>query len=1163
MTDFNNYNFEIEKIKGFVPNFLGIGVAKAGTTSVSNIIAQHPEISFSTIAGKEIHYFDEKFIEHSKEWYISLFEQNYAVGEWTPSYIFVPECRDRIYNTLGQNVKFIVSIRNPVDRAFSHFCHAINNWGDQRFRKQGYPVESLNFEDALDNEIWRLANGVYHIRHQSYFSKGLYARQLNWYFKKFSEENFYIYLLEDYARNPEHILTEICKFLNVDPNFKFKGTNEKLNSQTNRAINSKTRQRLSAKYYESIEELEDLLNRDLSLWKGMPRKSFSKNIRKNLSSKNNSVSPIFIVGSPRSGTTLLQCMLSVSDQTYSLPETHFFCTVLPSLKVHFNSKISSKDFQIINEKLKEKMELTWSQHLYEELNYKAANEELFAKDLFSEILEIFRPSYDSKKLLKPIEKTPFHVVHLNDILECYPNARFINMVRDVRDVVSSRILMPTAVYKSVIPYTDNWNHCIREVGEFAKEYPEKIICVRYEDLVLKTKPTLQKLCQFLGIDFVKEMVSEFNLQYENCTLHKKETWKEEVKTGEIKNKIGIWKERLHPERISVIEHIAGSEMENYGYKIEGSATKLRALDMLNKEVEFYKSERINHQKISTSGDNKINVEFFRTSEKLLSPYKDKHSGERCIIIGNGPSLNKMDLTFLKEEITFGMNKIYLLFDKWDFTPTYYVSVNPLVLEQSAEKISKISSTKFLSFKGQNFFKENNEIIFLKSVGTPSFSRDPHRGIWEGHTVTYVAMQLAFYMGFDEVILIGVDHSFNYSGNPNQEVVSKGKDINHFHPDYFGKGVRWNLPDLEKSEIAYQMAKKEFENNGRRIIDATVDGKLTIFPKCGYKQLFKKYLRIDGEMKKANCSELSSLRVKGDAQLNSAEINDALLTFNKILQINPKDACAHHNLGDIWYKKGDLNKALSHYEKASSFQPNNKNFRKKLAHFYYSSPGRTGDAIEHYCQIIESDPSDSDAHMILGHISVAIKKFDEAKIFFRRVLEIDPFNTVAQKQLNNLETIETPSPASESPEDLYKNAMAFVNKGQEDAAIRALDSLLKLFPDFAIAHNDIGVLFLNKGNKIKSLFHFYKATELQPENISFQKNLAEFYYFELNEIQEAMQIYTKILDSEPKDFETLLTLGLICEKLEKFEDAKDFYSRVLEIDPANKEARQRFDTIGNE
>ena len=165
--------------------------------------------------------------------------------------------------------------------------------------------------------------------------------------------------------------------------------------------------------------------------------------------------------------------------------------------------------------------------------------------------------------------------------------------------------------------------------------------------------------------------------------------------------------------------------------------------------------------------------------------------------------------------------------------------------------------------------------------------------------------------------------------------------------------------------------------------------------------------IDKEMKKTNCSEHSYLSLKGNEQFSSGAINDALLKFNEIIEINPNDALAHHNLGDIWHKKGDLKKALSHYEKASSFQPNNNDFRKTLANFYHSVLGRTGDAIEHYCQIIESDPRDSEACLILGHISFAIKKFNEAKVFYNRVLEIDPFNKDAQKQLNSLENIETP------------------------------------------------------------------------------------------------------------------------------------------------------------
>ncbi len=88
-----------------------------------------------------------------------------------------------------------------------------------------------------------------------------------------------------------------------------------------------------------------------------------------------------------------------------------------------------------------------------------------------------------------------------------------------------------------------------------------------------------------------------------------------------------------------------------------------------------------------------------------------------------------------------------------------------------------------------------------------------------------------------MVLIGVDHNFVTKGKPNTTVVSEGDDPNHFHPAYFGKGFRWQLPDLETSELAYGLAKQAFEADGRQIVDATVGGKLTVFPKVKYDELF--------------------------------------------------------------------------------------------------------------------------------------------------------------------------------------------------------------------------------------------------------------------------------------------------------------------------------------
>jgi hypothetical protein len=93
------------------------------------------------------------------------------------------------------------------------------------------------------------------------------------------------------------------------------------------------------------------------------------------------------------------------------------------------------------------------------------------------------------------------------------------------------------------------------------------------------------------------------------------------------------------------------------------------------------------------------------------------------------------------------------------------------------------------------------------------------------------------MGFQEVVLIGVDHNFVTQGKPNTTITSTGDDPNHFSGAYFGQGFRWQLPDLETSERGYRLAKEAYESAGRRVLDATVGGKLTIFPKADYNSLF--------------------------------------------------------------------------------------------------------------------------------------------------------------------------------------------------------------------------------------------------------------------------------------------------------------------------------------
>ena len=229
----------------------------------------------------------------------------------------------------------------------------------------------------------------------------------------------------------------------------------------------------------------------------------------------------------------------------------------------------------------------------------------------------------------------------------------------------------------------------------------------------------------------------------------------------------------------------------------------------------------------------------RKSAAMIGSFRNKHQGERCFILGNGPSLKHTDLSLLKNEITFGMNRIYLIFPEIGFPTSYYIAINTLVIEQCANEIMALEIPCFVSWRGRKWLRSDPDIIYLDTDYTPppTFSKDVSGRVFEGSTVSYAAMQLAFHMGFEEVILVGMDHNFTTKGDPNVTVVSNGEDPDHFSAEYFGKGFRWQLPDLEASEKAYRMAREAFEASNRRILDATIGGKLEVFTKVNYKELF--------------------------------------------------------------------------------------------------------------------------------------------------------------------------------------------------------------------------------------------------------------------------------------------------------------------------------------
>lgn len=214
--------------------------------------------------------------------------------------------------------------------------------------------------------------------------------------------------------------------------------------------------------------------------------------------------------------------------------------------------------------------------------------------------------------------------------------------------------------------------------------------------------------------------------------------------------------------------------------------------------------------------------------------KGVHAGERCFLFGNGPSLNQTDLGSLRDELTFGLNRIYLKFPEIGYETDYLVCINGHVLRQFATDFEGLESTRFLASGRPPTFAPSERLLLIPTVHPVGFARDPsRRGVHEGGTVTFAALQLAYFMGFAEVVLVGVDHRFTTPGPANLLVTAGAHDVDHFDPGYFGPGVEWQLPDLEASERSYRIARKAFEDDGRRIVDATVDGALQVFPKVDF------------------------------------------------------------------------------------------------------------------------------------------------------------------------------------------------------------------------------------------------------------------------------------------------------------------------------------------
>lgn len=280
----------------------------------------------------------------------------------------------------------------------------------------------------------------------------------------------------------------------------------------------------------------------------------------------------FILGNPRSGTSLFRLMLNANRQIVSPPECGFmqwWYEKYKDWKIEDNNS-SRLDF-FINDLFKSKKIETWQLQKDRIKEIIISNQPQSYNQLSSCIYLAYGKKNEKVNLL--IDKNNYYIHHLDWLKHVRPNAKYIHLIRDGRDVACSykniEKLKSKSVYKPNLPQT---------VDEIAKEWVNNnllikqlsdnydYLLIRYEDLIIDTKTTLKKVCSFLNVEFDSKMESYYEFK-EDFLKEPKETleWKLKTKERPDKSRIGQYKQMLSDTEISIFEKIASKQLNIYGY----------------------------------------------------------------------------------------------------------------------------------------------------------------------------------------------------------------------------------------------------------------------------------------------------------------------------------------------------------------------------------------------------------------------------------------------------------------------------------------------------------------------------------------------------------------------------------------------------------------------
>lgn len=314
-----------------------------------------------------------------------------------------------------------------------------------------------------------------------------------------------------------------------------------------------------------------------------------------------------------------------------------------------------------------------------------------------------------------------------------------------------------------------------------------------------------------------------------------------------------------------------------------------------KEVPLYQESEPGHVMYTVGPkrwafDQKWKNKQVEKSHAFLRNTIANRTSDVCVIVGNGPSLKKVDLDLLKGHDVIISNNAFLDPKLAEYA-TFYTVVNYLVAEQSSHNINQIAGIpKILPYWSSYCLNEGDDTYFIDAVGHAAFSKDIFKNASWRHTVTFYNMHVAFGLGYKRAIMIGFDHSYKQAkGVKEGEVIlSEDKDENHFDSRYF-QGKKWQAANVDMMEEMYKLAKAAFEEDGREIVNATAGGKLELFPRMDLKDALAMKPLPESSEQAAENSSASGLPREQHAQLDETAV---------VAELMKERRGAHHIMLDV-------------------------------------------------------------------------------------------------------------------------------------------------------------------------------------------------------------------------------------------------------------------------